>query len=164
MPIFYKGIINFTFSLSVLLLLSQCKNEDHRRVPWIAPITKTRSTTSSLFGTWSGGCCLFYSSELKLSADSTFTFHDQGCTQQCFTKGRWKLRNDIIVLTSDDRFKQHMTELTGIKDTLVAFSAGPGDTTRIYFDRQQLQITRDTLYGINSNNSPKSLKFYRASY
>jgi hypothetical protein len=179
-----KRVINITFSFFGLLLLSQCKNADRKRLSWNMPIPKVRSGTNSLFGTWAGDCCMFYSSVLKLEADSTFTFYDRGCTQQRFTQGRWKIRNGTIVLSSNDifkpkvqdwpfgtvlvpkgkrkhrRLKEGMVELTGIKDTLIVASFGSGDTTRIYFDRLQLMVRRDTLYGINSNNFLESAKFY----
>jgi hypothetical protein len=177
-------VINITFLFLGLLLLSQCKNEDHKRVSWSVPIVEAGSRTNSLLGTW-GESGLFYSSVLKLTADSTFTFYDQGCTQQRFTQGRWKVQNGTIVLRSGDifkpkvqdwpigtilvpkekrkhlRLKQGVVEVAGIKDTLMVASLGSGDTTRIYFDRLRLLVRRDTLYGINSNSFLQSAKFYR---
>jgi hypothetical protein len=178
-------VINFTFSVCGLLLLLQCKNADRKRLSWNMPIAKVKSGTNSLFGTWAGDCGVFYSSVLNLEADSTFTFHDRGCTQQRFTQGKWKIRNGAIVLSSDDIFKPKVQdwpvgtvlvpnakrehhrcrkgvfEYTGIKDTLMVVSYGSGDTTRIYFDTLQLLVRQDTLYGINSNNFLESAKFYR---
>jgi hypothetical protein len=180
-----KRVINFTFSVFGLLLLSQCKNADRKRLSWNMPIAKVSIGSNSLFGTWAGDCGGFYSSVLNLEADSTFTFHDRGCTQQGFTQGTWKIRNGAIVLSSADSFKpkvqdwpfntvlmpkakrEHhryrkgVVEYTGIKDTLIVASFGPGDTTRIYFDRLQLLIRQDTLYGLNSNNFLESAKFPR---
>lgn len=147
----------------------QCKNND-RGSSLHTPITlAARIGPKSLVGVWTGDCCLLYSSELILAADSTFTFHDQGCLEQSYTQGKWGISNGAIWLTSFENFKQKVQVWPS--DTVLVpkgkgkhrhlKEGGPGNNTRVYFDGLHLRIERDTLYGGNTKGYLERAKFYR---
>lgn len=171
-------------SLLGLLFWTGCNREERGgfgNAP-IAPIAKIGP--KSLVGIWTGDHSAFYSSELILDVDSTFTFHDQGCTQKRYSQGKWEIRNGAIWLTSFDRFKPKLEarpvspklvirkkkrrrfregemEFVVMRDTMLVVPFGPGDTTHVYFNRLQLAIKRDTIYAIKPNDVFETSKFYR---
>ncbi len=65
------------------------------------------SLANGLFkGEWVDNNVMIYTSELTLNNDGTFKFHDQGCTEQRYTEGRWLISNGGVVLSSFDKYKQ----------------------------------------------------------
>jgi hypothetical protein len=140
-----------------------------------------------LTGEWKYSNSIWYSSELTLQENGTFKFHDQGCYGQKFSQGQWSNNNGIIQLTSFDTFKQkEQTEpnksnivvdqkkpkrklkkgeveytFVGFKDVPLPVMPGPYDTVRVYLDKIQLQLKRDTLYCVGPDKLPEGAKFYR---
>jgi hypothetical protein len=178
---------NFISALVGLILLTQCKSKEYgdgrTRVTPTAIVTKHKNR---LIGEWRYNLT-FYSSELTLQDDGTFTFHDEGCLGQKFSHGQWINTDDLIFLTSFDDFKQkeqikdiepfkviaqlkpkHKLKKGPVEYSFVGFKEisapafpGPHDTVRVYLDRVQLQLRNDTLYCVGSNKLPEEAKFYR---
>ena len=178
---------NFISASLGLFLLTQCntKTVSDSDAKFLSLSTKTLSA-NSLTGEWKYNNTIWYSSELSLQDNGTFTFHDQGCYGQKFSQGQWTNNNGIIILTSFDSFKQKeqrdtaitMTTTTrqaqsklkngkieysfiGFKAVSTPILTNPHDTVRVYFDKIQLQLQGDTLYCMGSNKLPEDAKFYR---
>lgn len=176
---------NFIVAITGLLLLTQCKTKEN----------SNRSTSSAqnshfterLAGEWIYNNTMWYSSELKLQNDGTFTFHDQGCYGQNFTEGQWTQDQDRIILSS---YKTYMTpqKITPVetvskrvkrqyknKKGVIEFTVedlkeiappkfpGPHDTVPVYFDRVQLKLKGDTIYCADNNKIIAEHKFSRSA-
>jgi hypothetical protein len=142
---------------------------------------------NKLVGEWKYNNTIWYSSELTLNNNGTFTFHDQGCNGQRFSQGQWTLIHNSISLTSFDNFKQkEQTEanssnevveqkkpkrklkkgeveysFVGFKDVPPAALPGPSDTILVYLDKLHLDVRSDTLYCVGSNKLPEGAQFRR---
>lgn len=179
---------NYMMTLFGLFFLTQCNTKEDN--PTFAPtIALTKVDNNPLVGEWKYASTIWYSSELILHDNRTFTYHDQGCYGQRFSQGQWTRANGSISLTSFDTFKekeqveatktaeateQHKTEpklekekveysFVGFKETAAADFPSANDTIRVYLDNLQLQLRNDTLYCncIGSNKLPEEAKFYR---
>jgi len=168
-----------------LFLLTQCNTKENN--PTVAPSIAVRNVDNPLVGEWKYNNTIWYSSELTLHNDGTFTYHDQTCNGQRFSQGQWKSENGSIALTSFDTFKQKevieptkTVEVTGqqkpkhklkkgqveysfvgFKEMTIPSFSSANDTVRVYLNDIQLQLRHDTLYCVGSNKLPKQAKFYR---
>ncbi len=168
--------------------MTQCntKTDSNSVAQVLSSSTKTLSE-NSLTGEWKYSNTIWYSSELTLQDNGTFTFHDQGCYGQKFSQGQWTNNNGTILLISFDSFKQKeqtdtikSTEISdqkktnrklkkgeveytfvGLKNVPPPVLPGPSDTVRIYLNKIQLQLKNDTLYCVGSDKLPEGAKFYR---
>lgn len=172
---------------SAMFLLTRCNNNELGDTASgnLVPIDKIQSG-NSITGTWKYTYSIWYTSELMLEENGSFTFHDQGCTIQRFSKGLWTNTNGIIELTSFDSFKSNedtatkkFTQSTELKETKrkwkkektefifidtskkTVFFRGPNDTTRVYFAKILLQLKGDTLFCISNNKLPEEATFYK---
>ena len=82
---------------------------------------------------------LFFGGELTINKNGTFKYHDQGCTRQSFTAGKWILADQDLILTSYKKYKNKE-------------SSYPKDKPRIdymSFDKAIFRLKIDTLYRID---------------
>ncbi|MFT3981258.1 MAG: hypothetical protein QM687_12355 [Ferruginibacter sp.] len=180
---------NYISAFWGLFLLAQCatKKKDNGELQMLA--SNEKQAENSLLGEWKYINSIWYSSELTLHDNGTFTFHDQGCYGQKFSLGQWTDNNGMIELTSFDSFKQKgradiikSTEderqqktkrkfgkgeveysIVSLKDISPPVMPGADDTIRIYLNKIQLQLRNDTLYCIGRDKLPEGAKFYRAN-
>jgi hypothetical protein len=131
--------------------------------------------TNQLIGQWNYSNTIWYHSELTFEKNGTFTFHDQGCYGQEFTKGKWIFKNDTICLQSFDTFKdipdrplpksKMKKRKTKSGDIIYSYSFDKPflptakDTIKVYFSNIRLVIKSDTLYNIDKNKFIYESKF-----
>lgn len=180
---------NFISTSLGLFLLTQCNTkQDSNSVTQILPLSVKTQSENPLTGEWKYSNSIWYSSELTLQDNGTFTFHDQGCYGQKFSQGQWTNNNGIIQLTSFDTFKQKEQietnrsnevaeqkktkrklkkgeveySFVGFKDVPPPVCPAPNDTVRIYLNKVQLQLRNGTLYCVGSDRFLEEAKFQRA--
>jgi hypothetical protein len=175
----------YILTLLILFLLIQCNvNSDNRKESKHLSTAVPVKAANYIAGKWKYNYSIWYTSELILNNNGTFTFHDQGCTGQRFSQGRWTNIDDLVVLTSFESFQQKehadtantITQLnvkrrskkgkveyifTGFKNQPMFNLPGPNDTVRVYLNHIQLQLRNDTLYCVGSNKLPEGAKLYR---
>ena len=180
-----RNLISATFGL---LLFTQCnKKEKSNDIESVAPTSVVKQVVNSLNGKWKYNNTIWYSSELTLHDNGTFTFHDQGCNGQKFSQGQWTNSNGSVLLTSFDRFKpKEQVETIRIakaielqkakrklkkgeveylfvefKDIPAPVFPRPHDTVQVYLNKIKLQLRNDTLYCVGSNTLLEEAKFHR---
>jgi hypothetical protein len=140
-----------------------------------------------LKGKWLYSNSIWYTSILIVEENGTFTFHDQGCYGQRFSRGLWTVKNRIIEFTSFDNFKQKVQTETeksdkviekiksnyklgkeeekyttrNIKNVSVPILPKSTDSIRIYIYKLQLMLMNDTLYCVESNKLLEDARFHR---
>jgi len=135
---------NFIFVSSIACLFTQCNNAEET-VNTSNPLLQ-RSTSQSanpVEGEWKYSSSIWYSSELSLHSNGTFTFHDQSCIGQRFSQGHWTNSMGIIVLQSLESFRdEKQTDGTDKRKEDVSAKANPQlKQARITFSR--IEISRD---------------------
>lgn len=124
------------------------------------PVSPTKPKTHNPFtGKWEYINTIWYSSELTLAENGTFTFHDEGCYGQRFSQGERINNNGIILLTSFDSFKKNIHTQTKPEE-LAQHLPGPNDTIKVYLDNIQMQLKNDTLYCTGQNKFPEEAAFH----
>lgn len=97
----------FILTFFALFLLVQCNvNNNSKESKPASPLVPTKAN-NYFAGEWKYNNTIWYTSELLLNNNGTFTFHDQGCYGKQFTQGNWTAADDLVVLTSFERFKQN---------------------------------------------------------
>jgi hypothetical protein len=176
---------NFIMTAFGLFLLTQCNTKEDNST--VAPSIAVTKVDNPLLGEWKYDNTIWYSSELTLHNDGTFTYHNQSCNGQRFSQGQWTSTNGSLSLTSFNAFKEKEQvaavkkveirqtnkpkrklrhgvveySFVDFKVTTVPSLPTAGDTVRVYLDNIQLQLRNDTLYCIGSNKLPEDAKFYR---
>jgi hypothetical protein len=173
--------LDFIKAFFAVLLLTQCNSKVNNTT--VAPLIAVTQNDNALVGEWKYNNTIWYSSELTLDKDGTFTYHDQSCTGQRFSKGEWRGENGSVLITSFDNFKEKGVvdpkktpqlaqggkpkkgkakyTFTGFTDTTSIKFPTSTDTVRIYLSNIQLQLRNDTLVCVSSNKLPEEAKFYR---
>lgn len=174
----------FILTFFALFLLVQCNVNNNSKESKSASLLVPAKAHNHIAGEWKYNNTIWYTSELLLNNNGTFTFHDQGCYGQQFTQGNWTTTDGLIFLTSFESFKQKEQVdsanttiqsnvkrrgktgkveyiFTGFKNQNAIHFTGPNDTLRVFFNNIQLQLRNDTLYCVGSNKLPEGAKFYR---
>jgi hypothetical protein len=95
---------NFISALIGLVLLTQCTSKEVINKRTQFPSGFVSKTGNSFVGEWKYNNTIWYSSELSLNKNGSFTFHDQSCYGQRFSQGQWTFVNGLISLTSFENF------------------------------------------------------------
>src|SRR6218665_1613199 len=128
-----------------------------------------RKELSSVFvGEWSYKSTIFYSEKLILSDNGNFIFYNKTCFGTAYTEGKWFNNDSCINLSSYSNYKQFSTiniaqlDVPSSGDTSRIYlnkifepdqelSISFPDTTKLYFDRINLKLNKDTLYYLGDN-------------
>lgn len=126
----------------------------------------------------------FYTSELSISGDGSFRFHEQGCLGHGYSEGRWTNYGKGILLTSADKYaynrhdeqkenkpktppstsgqKKSKDKVTFTIDTGSIANFNSFDTSNVYFDKSFLRLDGDTLFQIENNGLKNGKKYVLA--
>ena len=144
----------------------------------IEPLDKT-----NFIGLWMDNSTFMYSADLSITEDSIFSFHDRGCTARRFSKGKWKIKGDNLVLLSFDEYnlesKKHVPSYVSIKqkgnknnhsrETTILIDTASfkfekrdfSDSTAIFFNKVEFVLDGDTLFMLNEKGQKTSSKYTR---
>lgn len=111
---------------------------------------------SPFVGTWKYGFP-FYSSELRINEDHTFSCFDRGCTACCYTRGKWSMQGSKMILNSLDEYKQREPGQAG------SIIKPAGDTSFVYYNNVVMQLMIDSLYEVRCGGI-ETARIYHRSY
>lgn len=153
----------------------------------LVPLEPMATRSAVLCGLWKYSFP-FYSSELMISENGFFAFHDQGCTGHSYTRGKWERDGNDIVCTSFEEYKQerkkdlvfvHPNLLPKKRYTvknkkakkLLGYEIDPtvfnvtvydknwSDTVNIYFNHVRFRQEGNNLFRLDSNGIKTDEKF-----
>jgi len=155
----------------IFILLVRCSTNEHEPpapevklnvTPQLLPLATEPDATRhpSLCGLWTYSFP-FYSSQLIFRNDGTFSYHNQGCTGQGYTEGRWAQIGNEIVLTSFDKYKQEQQPVvvTEIKPVEIAETEPAGITRHKKKKRKGGLIVPDITFEFAKINYTSSIQW-----
>lgn len=159
----------------ILLTLAACEQTGDE---YSASGDHNRERIFDYVGKWVYSYSLYYTSEIYISKNGTFTFHDRGCLGHSYANGHWMTRGDTMILTSYDRYdsnyppgpKTQERTMSSDEDSTLTIELnervtsrfpGPGDTTKLYFDEVSLVYIRDTLFSADTGSVLKDHHYHR---
>ncbi len=186
----FKTVIlrSYILSASLLYFLSACSEKKQEIQLQSQEPKHNPAKDLNIYGKWTHSFP-FYTSELTVWDNGTFSFFTQGCLGKSYSRGTWELYGADIICTSFDNYEEHKESIiTTITEdppfpkkksvkwkksklkyeanfVMLKMSAGFNfpDTFNNYLNHERFRIKDDMLYKLNEFGVLDGQKFRRSS-
>jgi len=159
----------------ILIILSHCSHSKPEAESTAALDEKVQQllASRSIYGDWEDNSVFMYGARLTFYNNGTFEFRDYGCTQDCYSKGKWTAGDKFISITSFDEYgpgrPEHIPKYVTFEEKPskrnhfkgVAYSIDTStfypeqrfrfDSMPVYFQNRKYLLINDTLLGIGGS-------------